>query len=62
MANITLTIPDNQIQRVIDALCGRARVTPSGANAKTVVINYVKSVVRRYEAEQSEVNNDISVT
>lgn len=61
MATITLTIPDNQEQRVMDALCNTAGVAVSGPNAKAVIANYIKAVVRRYEAKLSEQTNNISV-
>lgn len=67
MATITLNIPDAVIPRVIDALCARddyeGRKTaflaenPEGtfpnrpAFAKAVIVDFVKTVTRHYEAE-----------
>jgi hypothetical protein len=55
MAQITLTIPDEHVQRVIDALClGTANPVPATpANAKDVVIQWVKDHVLEYEMEMA---------
>ena len=52
MANITLTIPDAQLPRVIAALCASELanpVSPTGPNAKNVLIKWVKDCVTTYE-------------
>jgi len=59
MANITLTIPDAQVPRVINALCAGLKTptgqdaTPTAALAKQVLIGIVKSRVIMYEEEQA---------
>jgi len=59
MASITLTIPDAQVTRVIDALCaGQMQdavtpVPPTAALAKQVVIDWIKARVLAYEEDQA---------
>jgi len=67
MAQIQFTIPDNKLQRVIDAFKGffpiptaedkdTGEVTPQFADgewAKEVVRRYIISVVRRYEQRKA---------
>ena len=50
MATITLTIPDAQLPRVTAALCSAAGIPDTAANAKTAVIEYIKSTVKAVEA------------
>jgi hypothetical protein len=50
MATITLTYPDDQQQRIVNALCEEGGWTPEsgvtrGAFAKRMVVDYVKRVV-----------------
>lgn len=49
MASITLTIPDAALPRVRAALCASAGLPDSNANAKEVVVEMVKAVVRSVE-------------
>ena len=63
MAQITLTIPDNQVQRVIEAVCRAGTpswpffpVTPvepvvTAAQAKAQVVAWVKECVHQYELQ-----------
>ncbi len=63
MATITLTIPDEQVQRVINALCQAGETSPTtyrvdlqpvepiAANAKSQMIGLVKRLVVAYEKE-----------
>lgn len=64
MAQMTIQIPDAQVNRVINALCsglfaptvGTAVLTPidpTPALAKQVVIEYIKERVVAYEREQA---------
>lgn len=64
MATISLTIPDAVIQRVLDALTGtygyRVTLDDGSPNpqtktqfAKAVVADYVKKIVRQWEAQQA---------
>lgn len=60
MAQITLTIPDNQVQRVVDALVYAQSDPATGeplaatpANAKAVVIGWIRDQVKTYEHEQA---------
>lgn len=62
MAQIIIEVPDNQVTRVQTALCTTANLAISAANAKSVIVNYIKAVVKRYEAEQSKATNDIAVS
>ena len=53
MATITLTIPDAQVNRVINALCGsplnQVPLTPTAANAKATVVAWVSEQVKLFE-------------
>lgn len=51
MAQITLTIPDAVVQRVIVVLCSYTGATPSAVNAKIALIKLIKDRVRSYEAQ-----------
>lgn len=64
MATISLTIPDAVIQRVLDALGGtygyKATLEDGTPNpqtkaqfSKAVVADYVKKIVRQWEAQQA---------
>jgi len=63
MATISITIPDNQLQRVIEALCARPWILPAppapivpatGAAAKQILIDWVKANVIAYEVETAK--------
>jgi hypothetical protein len=49
MATITITIPDAQLQRVINGLCVAGRIPATPANAKQVVLDYIKGAVLNAE-------------
>jgi len=51
MATLTITIPDAVATRVYTALCVRGSLPVNAANAKTVVIDYIKTVTKHYEGE-----------
>jgi hypothetical protein len=61
MASINITIPDNQVQRVIEALCARPYVLlpvvqpvpPTPAAAKQAVLDIIKAIVISYETTQA---------
>lgn len=54
MATVTLTIPDEHVDRVIHALCASADLEETASNAKRAVIEYVKSTVFRIELQEAE--------
>jgi hypothetical protein len=69
MANITLTIPDAQVSRVITAVCASRTekvtllpIDPTAANAKAVVAAWIKECVCRYEEEQARLAIVVDVT
>jgi hypothetical protein len=57
MAQLVIQIPDNQLDRVMEALCAdlpnvdsfTSGVTPTPALAKQVVIDMIKTRVKMYE-------------
>ena len=53
MAAISITVPDQVVNRVITALCVQAGTSPSAANAKAQIIQLVKQVVKTYESQQA---------
>lgn len=53
MANVTLTIPDDKIDRVATALCETAGLPVSNANAKVALIDYIKGTTLGYESKAS---------
>lgn len=63
MANVTLTIPDNQMQRIGDAFSAKFGFTgkdPNNADetktqfVKRIVGNHIKDIVQQYESEQAQ--------
>lgn len=54
MAAITITIPDEHLARVRHALTTDAGVEDTAANAKAVVVDYIKAVVRRVENREAQ--------
>ncbi len=54
MASITLTIPDALLPRVVSALCQYGAVPQTNANAKAVVVDWVKATVYAIEAQAAE--------
>lgn len=58
MAEITLTIPDEIVPRILDAfdgMYGGRETTSKAAWAKQWVRNYVRDVVRHYEVQEASV-------
>lgn len=58
MANLTVTIPDTVAQRALDAVCSTYGYDSATDGtklqfAKSVVADFVKDVVRAYEANQA---------
>lgn len=58
MAQITLTIPDAQLPRVIAALCATKMTIdgptpPTGVNAKAILVEWVKQQVANHETQQA---------
>jgi hypothetical protein len=53
MATLTITIPDDQLLRVETALCTVNGVAVSAANAKQIVVNYIRQTVIGYETDQN---------
>ena len=51
MATITITIPDAQLQRVINGLCASVGTAATPANAKQVVLTYIKATVLAVEQQ-----------
>jgi hypothetical protein len=65
MANITITIPDAQAQRVLDAIARRHGWDPGGAVtkaqfARNVIANFIKRSVN--EQERQDILNAADVT
>lgn len=59
MATISITIPDAQVTRVVDALCATGHWTSDlgvtkNAFAKSEAERLIKERVLRYEAEQAQ--------
>lgn len=50
MANITVTIPDQHVTRVIEALTKTAGLTATPANAKKALVQHIKDVTLNYES------------
>lgn len=60
MANVTITIPDAVLLRVVTALCVKESLPISNANAKQTIINIIKRIIKDYEslqASQTAMNN-----
>lgn len=49
MANITITIPDDKVTRVVTALCNTAGLPVTNANAKKTIIDHIKATTLNYE-------------
>jgi len=54
MATIELTIPAGKLDRVIHGLCAREGLEDTAANAKLVLIEYIKRQVWRIETQEAE--------
>lgn len=53
IATITLTIPDAVLPRVKAALCAKAGLPESNANAKEAVIRWIKDTVQSVEYDDA---------
>lgn len=47
--NITLTVPDDKVTRIATALCHEYNLPVTNANAKKVLIDFVKNTTIGYE-------------
>ena len=55
MAQITLTVPDQHVARVVHALCvAGGHETENVQNAKQTIVGYVKATVRNVESAEAE--------
>lgn len=54
MATISIDIPAGQTARVVSALCAAGGLPESPANAKQVVINWIKATVRNVETAAAQ--------
>lgn len=54
MASVNLTIPDAQLDRVVNALCAAEGLSPSPANAKKALIRIVRRTVESVETTVPE--------
>lgn len=62
MANITLSIPDEAIPRVVSALCDSEGLKATNANAKKALIMQIKRLVRNYETIHHESERQSAIT
>lgn len=53
MAQVTFTIPDQHVQRVVRALCLGAGVEPTAANAKKAVLDHIRRTVAQVEEAEA---------
>ncbi len=53
MAEITITIPDDQAVRVRNALCDSVALPRTAANARGVVVRFIRDTVRNTERTQA---------
>lgn len=53
MAQITLTVPDAQVPRILAAMATEANPNPTAADVKARLIDYLKAVTKNYEREQA---------
>ena len=60
MAQITITIPDDKVTRVVAALCGLTGAEPTAANAKQVLVQHLRRLVLQYEADHAA--DDLNLT
>jgi hypothetical protein len=56
MANITITVPDDQVNRILDGIAGAYRYNPATHGtkaqfARAVIARFVKETVKGYEAQ-----------
>ena len=62
MADITLSIADQHLDRVIHALCVQGQVEETPANAKAVLFQYLRALVFRIEREEALATAEATVT
>lgn len=54
MATVTITIPDAQLDRVVEALCvTRGIGPPTPANAKAALVGWVKETTLNYDRQKA---------
>lgn len=53
MANVTITIPDQYVARVVHALCSSIGLPESSANAKEAILLHIRAVVRNVESTEA---------
>lgn len=53
MAQITLTVDDVHVPRILAALATPEKPNPTAADVKARLIEYLKAVVQRYERDQA---------
>lgn len=53
MAQITLTVDDAHVPRILAALATEANPNPTAADVKARLIDYLKAVVQKHEREQA---------
>ena len=51
MANISLNIPDQHLDRVKTALCAYAGLPETNANAKQAIVGWIKEVTLNHEGD-----------
>lgn len=54
MATVSITIPDAQLTRVVNALCDAAGLSRSSANARAAIIEHIKRTVINVERGVAE--------
>ena len=63
MAQLTLDIPDQHVNRVLDGVCGALGYT-TGSKAqfvKSALIEYLKTLVKRYEIDQQIASSSTTI-
>lgn len=60
MATLTITINDAKAAELYEALCVPRGLPASGANAKTVVMDILKTVYRNHKGQQAAVTAEQS--
>lgn len=60
MANITITIPDADLSRIVEALCDG--VNPTNAKAKIKLIELAKQYVKIYENNKITLQNQATIS
>jgi poly-beta-hydroxyalkanoate depolymerase len=52
MAQVCFTIPNDKVERVINALCGHYGLQANAQNARQVIIDFVRRTVVDWERKQ----------